>query len=131
MIYTSYFAKLSALTAAGIVPISIALYKPKWYNGYEASILAPNPDLLKRFKIFHDEKAYRDEFRTENLEWLNPYKLVCGLQEMIGNRHEFALICYEKPTSFFAIVISLQNGLMKMEFLVKSGWKNKIQKESI
>ena len=29
MIYTSYFAKLPALTAAGIVPISIALYKPK------------------------------------------------------------------------------------------------------
>ena len=100
MIYTSYFAKLSALTAAGIVPISIALYKPKWYNGYEASILAPHPGLLKRFKIFHNEKAYRDEFRTENLERLDPYKLVCGLQEMIGNRHEFALICYEKPTSF-------------------------------
>lgn len=100
MIYTSYFAKLSALTAAGIVPISIALYKPKWYNGYEASILAPHPGLLKRFKVFHNEKAYTDEYCTETLKCLNPYKLVHDLQEMIGDGREFALLCYEKPTSF-------------------------------
>ena len=100
MIYTSYFAKLSALTAAGIVPISIALYNPSWYNGYEASILAPHPNLLKRFKLFHNEKAYTDEYRTENLKCLDPYKLVHDLQEMIGDGLEFALLCYEKPTSF-------------------------------
>lgn len=100
MVFTSYFAKLRALNSKGIVPISIACYKPKWFKGWSAEVLAPHPDLLIQFKTFHNEEAYADEFRGVILANLNPHKVVQDLQKLAGKGKDFALLCYENPTTF-------------------------------
>ena len=47
VIYTSYFAQLKKVKN----PISIALWKPKWYNGPELLSLAPTKIYLQPGKI--------------------------------------------------------------------------------
>ena len=45
-IYTSYFGNLRKLHDAGIVPIGIALWKPRFYNGDCIPELAPTKFML-------------------------------------------------------------------------------------
>lgn len=39
--YTGYFAQIRKYRETGLVPISIARFSPKWYNGFEYKKLAP------------------------------------------------------------------------------------------
>ena len=100
MIYTSYFAKVKALESKGIIPISIALFKPKWYHGLEYRKLAPTESILKEYKYFTDTKHYTKRFESEILSGLNAHTVVHELLQMAGDNKEFALICYEAPLSF-------------------------------
>lgn len=98
-LYTSYFARLRQLRAAGIVPISIARYTPRW-AGKIARIesLAPSENTLLRYKGDHDEAAYTERYM---LGFANraASDLVQQIERISGGA-DVALCCYEKPGDF-------------------------------
>lgn len=100
MIYTSYFAKVRALEYKGIVPISIALFKPKRYHGLEYKKLAPTESILREYKYLTDDEHYTKQFEMEILKNLNAHTVVHELLQLAGDNREFALLCYEAPLSF-------------------------------
>lgn len=94
-IYTSYFAKAGALAKKGIVPISIARWTPRWYEGERVLDAAPTPDMLKD-DITREQ--YIERYNTI-LRRLDVKKFVEKLQT-IGKGKNVALLCYEKPEDF-------------------------------
>ena len=98
MIYTSYFAELGVLPK-DIVPVSIALYKPKWYRGLEYPDLAPTNQILNHWKQFHDKEAYQNAYTKIVLNTLYPNQVVDDLYRMADNK-TVCLLCYEKPSDF-------------------------------
>lgn len=102
MIYTSYFAKLKSLPN-NIIPISICLNPPYWYNGLQYKKLAPNYNFFMKWKENHDNNYYIECFKSEILDNLNVNDVIKDLNGMIPNNHsncDIALICYEKPSNF-------------------------------
>ncbi len=95
-IYTSYFGNLRKLSNAGIVPVSVARWNPKWFEGISYKIVAPMADML-RDDITRDE--YIRQYRNRVLWNLNPARVLRDLQMLTGNR-DCALLCYEKPGDF-------------------------------
>jgi hypothetical protein len=95
MIYTSYFGNLKELKSKNIVPVSIALWNPKWYNGHEYKTLAPKADMLKRDI---SNAQYIEEYKTRVLKCLNPLEVYKSLESIFGEN--IALICYERPGEF-------------------------------
>ena len=89
MIFTSYFGNVKKLKQAGIVPVSIARYNPKWFNGLRIIELAPKSNMLRMSNEEYDPK-YRAILRG-----LNPKKIVEKI-EILGNGKPVALLCYEK-----------------------------------
>ena len=94
-IYTSYFGNLRKLHEVGIVPISIARWNPRWYNGFTMQELAPTKYMLS------------DACSTE--EYISMYKqILSGMYsgtilksiESMGKGKDVALLCYEKPGDF-------------------------------
>ena len=94
-IYTSYFGNLRKLSAAGVVPIGIALWKPKFFKGASLMTVAPTKYMLSG-QCGHDEyiRMYR-----EILERQNPYNVVDTIETLSGG-NDCALCCYEKPGDF-------------------------------
>lgn len=95
-IYTSYFGKIDKLREAGIVPICIALWRPKWYTGLWLPDVAPKAFMLKgdytqEQYIYYYKKCVLNNLRVEDV--------VKKIEVMSGGR-DVALICYEKPTDF-------------------------------
>ena len=94
-IYTSYFGNIKELKKAGIIPISIARWVPKWYNGISLKNVAPTPSMLKE-DITRDEYIARYKAMIKNV----------NAREFIENLSYFtkgqpcALLCYEKPNEF-------------------------------
>lgn len=94
-IYTSYFAQVAKLRNAGIVPIGIALYPPKYYHGSHIQWLAPKSFMLSGLTDEDYEKKYRELI----LDNINLRLLESTLMQM-GEGRDVALCCYEKPGDF-------------------------------
>lgn len=102
MIFTSYFAQLKYLEYNKIIPISIALYAPNFYNGLEYKKLAPTPRMFRHYKSTKDKTKYIDDYsilllRLSVDEVLNDISKLIGMDYREAN---IALLCYERADSF-------------------------------
>ena len=97
MIYTTYFANLKNLYSS-IIPVSICLYPPAFYDGYGYEILAPSRDILMKYKADGDIDSYIDAY-TKHLNTLD-LNIVVSDFKYISNGHDIALVCYEKYDKF-------------------------------
>ena len=98
MIYTSYFGRMSHIPSSGFC-VSIARFKPKWYDGYECTALAPSPDLLNRYK---NGQTTKEEYIKEFNEYLNTKNPV-AFTNMVLNMSkgkDIYLLCYERQVEF-------------------------------
>lgn len=100
--YTGYFANLKEYHKHYLIPISIALYTPKWFSGITYSKLAPSAKLLNDFKNgkHAGDTNYYTEVFNEQLSKLNPKECLEELDKLTGDRISFSistiLLCYEK-----------------------------------
>jgi hypothetical protein len=92
-IYTGYFARLKQYKQAGLTPVSIARFKPRWYAGFTYLKLAPTSDMLKMPNEQYNEKFNRI------LSKLDPVRVVEELKAKSGGQ-PVVLLCYEKSGSF-------------------------------
>ena len=95
-IYTSYFSQMKALNNAGIVPINIALWPPKFFRGISIMYLAPKRYMLSG-KLTREQ--YIESYRRDVLGRLNPVAVVREIERLSGGK-DAALLCYEKPGEF-------------------------------
>ena len=119
-IYTSYFGNLRKLSQAGIIPVSIARWSPKWFEGIKYGTVAPLPDMLKG-DITREQ--YIEQYNRRVLARLDPARVVKELTIFTGDR-DCALLCYEKPGDFchrhlFAEWMTRETGLETTEFGVE------------
>ena len=102
--YTGYFAKLKKYQEAGLVPVSIALKSPDWYNGLEYKQLAPNWDILSAWKSGEhqgDVDYYTQEFNNKILKNRSITTVIHDLMELTNTEpNNIILLCYEKPEDF-------------------------------
>lgn len=112
-VYTSYFGNLNKLGKAGIVPISIARYSPRWYNGPRYIEVSPTSYMLSS-ACSHEE--YLQKY-NEILSRLNPVKVLEDVKKISGGR-DVALCCYEKPGDFC-------HRHLLAEWLTKNGYEVK------
>jgi len=103
-IYTSYFARLSKIRKdENLFPISIARFLPKWIEApvYEYKKLAPSKELLLDIKNGDiSVEEYKQIYKEEVLDNLNPHALVTHLQNMAPFDKDVVLLCYERPGEF-------------------------------
>ena len=114
MIFTSYFANIKKFPK-NVIPVAICAKVPDWYKGIRYSKLAPNYDILMKYKDDHNEADYIKRFNNTTLADLNPVKVSFELQDLLGSFHDIylvlaplcdnpsyhiALVCYEKPGDF-------------------------------
>ena len=95
-IYTSYFGNLHKLKDKGIVPVSIALFPPKWYAGKELRELTPDGTLFIAFKeglIAEDRFLRMYEYKVRQL---GKEKIMEMISEVSEGR-DVALLCFEHP----------------------------------
>lgn len=89
-IFTGYFAQLKKYREHGLVPISIARFKPRYVSGVSGFMhLAPTAAMLKM-----QEKEYDKNF-NKILAALDADEVVRHLELMSGNK-DCVLLCYEK-----------------------------------
>ena len=95
-IFTSYFGRLAQLNQAGIMPIGIALWPPRWYHGLHYQVIAP-----KRYMMKDDvtTEQYIRMYKRDVLGVLRPENVIRDI-ERISNGKDAALLCYEKPGEF-------------------------------
>lgn len=96
-IYTSYFGNKKKLEELGIMPISICLYPPKWFNGIRIKSVAPTSSIL--FAKNQTTERYVERFKDEVLSKVNPHQLFENLKSICGGK-DVALCCFEKPEEF-------------------------------
>lgn len=94
-IFTSYFGNVRALKKYGIIPISIARYSPRNWDGNRLSWLAPTSFMLSdectREKYI---EMYQSICKKVNIE------LLIRQLSAIGDGKDVALLCYERPGQF-------------------------------
>lgn len=101
-ILTGYFAKTKQYTEDGFLPISIARFTPKWFEGLKISALAPSIQLLDDYKkgIINDNQyttRYQNELTPDTvLQALNTAKQYA----LNNNAKGVVFMCFEKPTDF-------------------------------
>ncbi len=95
-IYTSYFGNLRKLWQAGIVPVSIARWDPKWFEGVGYKIVAPPADILRNDIT---RERYIQQYEDRVLKRLNSAVIIRDLEIYSGGK-DCALLCYEKPGDF-------------------------------
>lgn len=94
-IYTSYFGNLKRLSAAGIMPIGIAKWKPRFYEGVNMLSVAPTRYMLSD-ECEHDEYI---ELYNEILCKRGANSIMNEICSIAKGRN-VALLCYEKPGDF-------------------------------
>jgi uncharacterized protein YeaO (DUF488 family) len=95
-IYTGYFAQLAKYEKAGLKPVSVARWSPKWYNGATCITLAPSVGLLNRYKNNQvGVMDYADEYNAF-LKTID----VKAIVENAANGRDIVLLCYEKAGDF-------------------------------
>ena len=96
VMYTGYFARLKKYQDAGLVPISISRWKPKWFEGEECIDLAPAANLLLRYKNGQASvQDYTEEYNAM-LDGLD----VKMIAEAASKGRNVVFCCYEKPGDF-------------------------------
>lgn len=95
-IYTSYFAKAAILRKAGIVPIGVALWPPRFFRGISMKQVAPRRYMLD--DRLTDEE-YIGMYRNDVLRFVDAKSFIRLLEEA-GRGMDVALCCFEKPNEF-------------------------------
>lgn len=120
-IFTSYFGRKAQLERAGIVPICIALWKPRWYQGIHYLTVAPKAFMLKDEN--QTQEQYIERYNRLVLGPLRVENVVRDIETLSGGR-DAALLCYEKPGDFchrhlLAKWITEQSGLEVTEWMTE------------
>lgn len=94
-IYTSYFGNIRKIVGAGLTPISVARWTPRFFNGARLSNVAPTKYMLS------DDCSHEEYLRLydEILRGLDLNLLIAQLRQLSAGR-DVALCCYEKPGDF-------------------------------
>lgn len=88
-IYTSYFANVKAVKDAGLIPLAIVRFMPKWATGIKNfQLLAPSHKTL-------NSGNWQELFRGQ-LKQLNREQVIRELADLSGT-DTLCLLCYEKP----------------------------------
>lgn len=116
-IYTSYFAKAAILRKAGIVPIGVALWPPRFFRGISMKQVAPRRYMLN--DSLTDEE-YISMYRNDVLRYVDARSFIRQLEEA-GRGMDVALCCFEKPGDFchrhiLAKWLNEQTGIEVSEF---------------
>lgn len=104
VIHTSYFARVKQWQKAGkdlskVALVSICLYSPKGWPGYEYRKLAPPEDILSDYKRkYIDHREYRRRY-SEYLNTLDRNAVIDELRELT-DKQDVILLCYEKSGDF-------------------------------
>ena len=102
--FTGYFAKLKTYLREGLVPVSIALVTPDWYDGKCFPLLAPTKSIFMEWKFgarSGDNTHYTQRYRAEVLEPMVRDRVIGMLERLTGvSSDRIILLCYEKPSSF-------------------------------
>lgn len=96
-IYTSYFANKKKLEEFGIIPVSICLYPPRWFNGIRIKSVAPTSSIL--FAKNQTTERYVERFKDEVISRVDPRQFFENLKSICGGK-DVALCCFEKPDEF-------------------------------
>jgi hypothetical protein len=115
MIFTSYFAKVKKFSP-NITPIAICIKPPEGYKGLWYPELAPDYDILKRWKRDRNEEDYVKLFTRSVLDNLSIDTVLKDIDELLPMRvqqsmafpyaiekdsnYHVALLCYEKSGDF-------------------------------
>lgn len=131
-IYTSYFSNSQRLAAAGVKPIGIALYPPKWFKGVSLKVVAPTASILYGAK---GEEDYTRRYKTEVLSHINPKQFIETVESHSCGK-DVALCCFEKPGDFchrhlVAQWLKETLGIIVEEFPVKVESKPDAQPQSL
>lgn len=137
-IYTSYFAKSKEIITVGLVPISIALQTPAWFDGLSVDKLKPTWDIIRQYKRdnnVHDyEKSYygllvdRYGVNNDNIpDLIDMVKLITNdIINYYKNDRRFnglCFMCYESPEKFchrqLLVKWLMQQGFTVSEYLTK------------
>lgn len=116
-IFTSFFGRTAQLEKAGVVPISIALWCPRWYGGAGMKSVAPTAYMVKGDI---SRERYIELYNREVLGRLKVEDVVEEI-EILSNGKDAALLCYERPGDFchrhlLAEWLTRQSGLVVEEF---------------
>lgn len=116
-IYTSYFAKAATLRKAGIVPIGVALWPPRFFRGISMKQVAPRRYMLDD-RLTDDE--YIRMYRNDVLRLVDARSFIQDL-ERASRGMDVALCCFEKPGDFchrhiLAKWLNEQTGIEVSEF---------------
>ena len=116
-IYTSYFAKAAILRKAGIVPIGVALWPPRFFRGIYMKQVAPRRYMLD--DRLTDEEYIR-MYRNDVLRLVDARSFIQDL-ERASRGMDVALWCFEKPGDFchrhiLAKWLNEQTGIAVSEF---------------
>lgn len=97
-IFTSYFAKLKEIEKAGIVPIAVCQYPPKFYQGAVLKEVAPAWEMIQGMK----DPTTRDFFAVKYELFLSgkDRQQILGKLEFMSGGKDVALLCFESPTNF-------------------------------
>ncbi len=95
-IYTSYFGRQGQLKQAGIIPIGIALWPPKWFQGLHYQVIAPRRYMMKNEVTI---EQYIQMYKHDVLGMLKPENVLRDIERLSGGK-DVALLCYEKPGDF-------------------------------
>lgn len=99
---TGYFAKQKLYESNNLLPISIALYPPTWYDGLKAYGISPSAELLKKHKNGQiDEESFEKEYFSKlNINVVTSY--ISSWTDMCNslNKDGVVLLCFEKSGDF-------------------------------
>lgn len=100
-IYTSYFANIPNLDAAGISCCAMCLKVPAFFEGPNLASIAPSASILDEHKKNGDDERYRQRYIDEILcaYRFHPEYITDFLQSAFGG-NDVALLCYERPEDF-------------------------------
>lgn len=101
-IWTTYYANLKKLPGY-ILPVSIAGWALKGWDGEEYKKVAPKKSWFWEYKKTGDQEFYVTKYYETVLSGLSKESVVKDLENILS-RHpectEIALVCYERPEDF-------------------------------
>jgi uncharacterized protein YeaO (DUF488 family) len=121
-IYTSYFGNMKRLMKAGLVPIGISQFPPKFFYGNSMKELAPAPFMLGKDI---SPKQYVELFNSRILGKLKQGDVLKKLEQLAMGR-DVVLLCFEKdPEGCHRTLVA--NWLNKAGFIVEEfeAYRNK------
>ena len=93
-LYTGYFAYTRKYIDAGLIPVSIALYTPRWFEGLEFKTVAPSNNLLNKYKKGLISEA---DFKIEYFSILDSrINLIKSFIYSIPTHRGMIFLCYER-----------------------------------